>query len=155
MLLTWKDPAGLPPGVTLEVRRAEPPAYEWTSLALVPAGTEEYVDATAKDDKVYRYELRAAATTDSSLAAVSPMAPDSTAGADTTAAGVATPAPGGPPIYGAAVVSEPVRSHDNWFRAERTNSFITTILFTALILGSIQFARMGKPLYIRRIAGLN
>ena len=151
VLLTWKDPVGLPPGVTLEVRRAEPPADEWTKLAEVPAGTERYVDATAKDDKVYRYELRAAATTDSSLAAVSPMVPDSAA----AAGGVTPPSPGGPPIYGPAVVSDPVRSHDNWFRSERTNSFLATILFTALILGSIAVARSGKPIFIRRIAGLN
>ena len=155
VLLTWKDPEGLPPNVTIEIRRAEPPADEWTKLAEVAAGTERYVDATAKDDKVYRYELRAAATTDSSLAAVSPMVPDS-AVADTSAAGGAgTLAPGGPPIYGASVVSDPVRSRDNWFRAERWNSFIATILFTLLIIGSIQVARSGKPLFIRRIAGLN
>ena len=64
VLLTWKDPAGLPPGVSFEVRRAQPPADEWTTLATVPAGAERYVDATAKDNTVYRYELRAAAKGD-------------------------------------------------------------------------------------------
>jgi hypothetical protein len=150
VLLTWKDPAGLPPGVSFEVRRAEPPAYEWTTLATVPAGAERYVDATASDRTVYRYELRAAA-----MGAAA--APDTAAAAagDTTAAGTAGGAPPAPPRYGPAAVSDPVRSHDNWFRTERTNSFIATVLFTALVLGSIQMARSGKPLYIRRIAGLN
>lgn len=148
VLLTWKDPAGLPPGVSFEVRRAEPPAYEWTTLATVPAGAERYVDATASDRTVYRYELRAAVKGDSAAA------PDTAAG-DTTAAGSASGAAPATPLYGPAAVSDPVRSHDNWFRIERTNSFIATVIFTALVLGSIQMARSGKPLYIRRIAGLN
>jgi hypothetical protein len=147
VLLTWKDPAGLPAGVSLEVRRAQPPADEWTTVATVPAGTERYVDATTKDNTVYRYELRAVVKGDSAA----------TAAADTAASSGATtaPPPTPPAVYGPAAVSDPVRSHDNWFRSGRTNSFIVTVLFTALILGSIQAARSGKPLYIRRIAGLN
>jgi hypothetical protein len=148
VLLTWKDPPGLPAGVSFEVRRTEPPAYEWTTLATVPAGAGRYVDATAQDGKVYRYELRPVRMPAAS--------PDTVAaGADTTAA-AATAAPAAPPAtYGPAAVSDPVRSHDNWFRTERTNSFIATVLFTLLVLGSIQAARSGKPLFIRRIAGLN
>ncbi|HSQ61322.1 MAG TPA: hypothetical protein VLT84_13015, partial [Acidobacteriota bacterium] len=52
VLLTWKDPPALPAGVVLEVRRAEPPAYEWTTLGTVPPGTQRYVDATAKNQSV-------------------------------------------------------------------------------------------------------
>jgi hypothetical protein len=151
VLLTWKDPAGLPPGISFEVRRASPPAYEWTTLAVVPAGAERYVDATPSDQTVYRYELRAVAREDSAAG------PDtaSVAAGDTTSAGTAAVAPPAAPLYGPAAVSDPVRSHDNWFRIERTNSFIAMVLFTVLVLGSIQMARSGKPLYIRRIAGLN
>jgi len=52
-------------------------------------------------------------------------------------------------------VSEPVSSHDNWFKIERTNSFIASVLFVTIILGSIAVARSGKEIFIRRIAGLN
>jgi hypothetical protein len=52
-------------------------------------------------------------------------------------------------------VSEPASAHDNWFRGERTNSLIATILFLIALLGSIQMAHSGKPIFIRRIAGLN
>jgi hypothetical protein len=130
VLLTWVDPPQLPAGALLEVRRAEPPASEWATLAAVKPGVSRYVDGTAKDGTVYRYELRVRV----------PEAADSLglAGA-----------------VGPAVLSDPVASRDNWFRAERTNSFIATVLFTTLILGSIQVARSGKPLFIRRIAGLN
>ena len=149
VLLTWKDPAGTPAGVSFEVRRSEPPSTDWTNLATVPAGTERYVDASTDDAKVYRYEIRAVAAE----AAPSAAAPDTSVVADTVAvAGTAAPST---PSPGPGVVSDPVRSHDNWFRTERTNSFIAAVLFTALILGSIQMARSGKPLFIRRIAGLN
>jgi hypothetical protein len=56
---------------------------------------------------------------------------------------------------GPAVVSDPVAAHDNWFRAERTNSLIGTVLFITIILASIAYAKTGKPIFIRRIAGLN
>jgi hypothetical protein len=108
------------------------------------------VDATTNDAKVYRYELRVIAAATPSPTVASDTA---TAAADTSAA-AGTAAPAAPPA-GPSVVSDPVRSHDNWFRTERTNSFIVSVLFTALVLGSIQMARSGKPLFIRRIAGLN
>lgn len=151
VLLTWKDPAGLPPGVSFEIRRAEPPATEWTKVGTVAAGAERYVDATTDDAKVYRYQLRAVAEAEgapSGAAATDTAA----ASADTSAAATTESATSGP---GPGIVSDPVRSHDNWFRTERTNSFIAAVLFTTLILGSIQMARSGKPLFIRRIAGLN
>ncbi len=129
-MLTWTDPAEIPAGGVLELRRAEPPADEWVTVAQVNPGVGRHVDATAKDGSVYRYELRVRV----------PEAADSLG-----LAGAAGP----------ALLSDPVASHDDWFRGERTNSFIATILFTAFILVSIQIARSGKPLFIRKIAGLN
>jgi hypothetical protein len=129
--LTWKDPPGLPPGASFEVRRAVPPAYEWVTLDLVPAGVGEYTDPSARNDSLYRYELRVRAGT-----------------ADTLAAGA-------PAATGPSVISDPVSPHENWFKFERTNSLIASVLFIALILGSIAVARSGKQFFIRRIAGLN
>jgi len=130
ILLTWGDPPDLPADAVIEIRRAQPPADEWTDLAKVKPGVGQYVDTTARDGNVYRYEVRvrSAGTADS-----------------TGIAGAV-----GPPV-----VSDPAASHDNWFRAERTNSFIAMGLFTGIILVSIQVARSGRPLFIRKIAGLN
>lgn len=130
VLLTWKDPEGLPADAFFEVRRAEAPAFEWATLAQVKTGVRRYIDTTSKDGTVYRYELRAR----------SPGSPDTLGLAGATSA---------------EVLSDPVSSHDDWFRIERTNSFIAVVLFTTFILGSIALARTGKPLFIRRIAGLN
>ncbi|HEX7078765.1 MAG TPA: DUF6754 domain-containing protein [Candidatus Eisenbacteria bacterium] len=130
ILLTWEDPASAPEGTVVEVRRAEPPAYDWAPLATVAPGTGRYVDATVKDGRSYRYEVR---LTHPELADSSGLA------------GVAGP----------GVVSDPVTSHDNWFRAERTNSLIVTILFWIALLSSIAVAKSGQHIFIRRIAGLN
>lgn len=130
VLLTWKDPAGLPPEAVLEVRRAEPPADEFVTITTVKPGTERYVDNTAEDGKTYRYELRV----------LGRETPDSL--------GVAG-------AVGPALVSEPASPHDNWFRLERTNSFVASIIFIIFILSSIAAAKSGKPIFIRRIAGLN
>lgn len=130
ILLTWKDPAGLRAMAVLEVRRREPPAYDWTTVGQVKPGVRRFVDTSAHDGTVYRYELRVRAS----------EAPDSL--------GIAG-------AVGAAVVSKPVASHDNWFRTERTNSLIASILFITFILVSIGTAKSGKEIFIRRIAGLN
>jgi len=129
ILLTWVDPdtLALPKGSVLEIRRAEPPAFEWKSIAEVPLGTQRYRDSEREPRRVYRYELRVKA----------PSAPAAAA------------------AIGPAVVSEPASAHDNWFRPERTNSLIATVLFLFSVLGSIQLARSGKEIFIRRIAGLN
>jgi hypothetical protein len=128
--LRWIDPEALPEGTTLEVRRASDPAGEWTDLAAVPPGTQHYVDATAEDGKVYRYQVRVrGAETPDSLGIAGAVGP--------------------------ALVSDPVSSHDNWFRLERTNSLIASLLFITFILGSINMARTGKEIFIRKIAGLN
>lgn len=130
ILLVWKDPAGLPEGTMLELKRATDPADEWTDLATVPPGAQRYVDETAGGGTVYRYQLRVR----------SAETPDTL--------GIAGAA-------GPSLVSEPVSSRDNWFRPERTNSLIASLLFISLILGSIRHARSGKEIFIRRIAGLN
>ena len=130
ILLTWVDPEGLPADATLQIRRAEPPSYEWSEIQSIKQGIGRYVDAGAKDRTVYRYELRA----------VSPATPDS--------AGIAGGA-------SAPLLSDPVASRDNWFRAERANALIASVLFIAIILGSIAYAQSGRNIFIRRIAGLN
>jgi len=56
-LLTWKDPSGVPEGAMIQIRRAVPPAYDWTDIATVKLGVERYEDTTAKDGVVYRYEI--------------------------------------------------------------------------------------------------
>jgi hypothetical protein len=132
VVLTWTDPASLPRGAEIEVLRAEPPAYEWQPLDKVAAGTGTYTDTSAKDGTAYRYGVRTSLAVADSTGAVSVAA-----------------------STGAPVVSEPVSSHDNWFKIERTNSFVASILFVIIILGSIQVARSGKEIFIRRIPGLN
>jgi len=128
--LSWKDPAELPEGAVLEVRRATDPADEWTALTTVAAGVQSFVDATAVDGTVYRYQLRVRGV----------ETPDSL--------GIAG-------ALGPALVSDPVSPHDNWFRLERVNSLVASILFITFILTSIGAARSGKEIFIRRIAGLN
>lgn len=122
ILLTWKDPPALPAGAAVQIRRAQPPAYEWEEIGMVKPRVERYVDSSAKDGSVYRYEIRL------------------------TAALAAT----GPPL-----VSDPVASRDNWFRNERFNSLLASILFLVILLASISAAKSGKNIFIRRIAGLN
>jgi uncharacterized protein DUF6754 len=125
VLLTWKDPTGLDSTEVIQIRRAQPPAYDWADVGTVKPGKERFEDTTAKDGEVYRYEVRVAgATAEANLA-------------------------------GAPVVSDPVASKDNWFRNQRTNSFIASTLFLLILLTSINAAKSGKPIFIRRIAGLN
>jgi len=127
ILLTWKDPLGLDKNAALQIRRAVPPAYDWTEITVAKPGAERYVDTTAKDGTVYRYEIRTVSAVDTS-----------------------STVPAGPPL-----VSDPVASHDNWFRTEKTNSFIASVLFLVILLASIGAAKSGKKIFIRRIAGLN
>jgi uncharacterized protein DUF6754 len=128
VLLTWTDPPAIPAGAEIEVLRAQAPAYEWQPIGVVKPGAGQYEDASAKDGVDYRYEVRLRPSSADSLAGVMP---------------------------GAAVASDPVHSHDNWFKVERTNSFIASIVFVAIILTSLAVARSGKEIFIRRIAGLN
>ncbi len=136
VLLTWTDPAGIPETAVLQIRRTAPPAYEWADVGTVKPGVGRYEDTGAKDGTVYRYEIRVAAP------APSGAVPDTTAAAAAMVAG--------PPV-----VSDPVASHDNWFMAQRLNSFIASILFLVILLVSISVAKSGKEIFIRRIAGLN
>ena len=136
ILLTWKDPhpqwkdSEGPASALIQIRRAVPPSYEWSDVAAVKLGVERYVDTAVKDGTVYRYEI-----------------------AMTLPAGGA--APDTATVSGPPLVSDPVASHDNWFRNERTNSFIATVIFLVILLSSIAYAKSGKPIFIRRIAGLN
>jgi hypothetical protein len=139
ILLTWTGPDSLPPGAQFEIRRTEPPAYDWKTIATVASGVKRYVDGSAAPGKVYRYELRIAAVTDSASAAAR------SAAGDTSAAAIAGP----------GIVSDPTAAHDNWIRPERINSLVVSLLFTISVLGSIWMARSGKPIFIRKIAGLN
>ena len=126
--LTWKDPAALPEGAVLQVRRAAPPADEWQEVGRVAAGVGQFDDSGTEDGTVYRYEVRAVV-----------------AAADSAAI----------EVHGAAAVSDPVASHDNWFHTGRINSFIACVFFAAIILFSISWAKSGREIFIRRIAGLN
>jgi uncharacterized protein DUF6754 len=135
ILLTWKDPPGVPAGAVILIRRAVPPAYDWTEIARVKPGVERYVDTTVKDGTVYRYEM--------SVAVIAAGG----APADTSKTVAA--------ITGPSLVSDPVASHDDWFNLERTNSFIASALFLGILLISIAVAKSGKNIFIRRIAGLN
>jgi hypothetical protein len=126
--LTWKDPASIPSGGEFSIRRAQPPAYDWSEVSRVAPGKQVYVDATAKDGIVYRYEIRMR------------VAPSDSAAAATV----------GPPV-----VSDPVTSKDNWFRPERTVSLFASVLFAVIVLSSIAWARSGREIFIRRIAGLS
>jgi len=151
ILLTWKDPSALPGNAVIQIRRAVPPAYEWTDVGTAKPGVERYEDTTAKDGTVYRYEIRVAVPAGGvapAPAGTSGAAPDTSATTAAAAAAAATIA--GPPI-----VSDPVASHENWFRPERTNSFIASVLFILILLISIAIAKSGKNIFIRRIAGLN
>lgn len=49
----------------------------------------------------------------------------------------------------------PVVSTSNWFRVQRVNTLILTILLFLLVVGFIQLAKRGKKLFIRQIAGLS
>jgi hypothetical protein len=142
VLLTWKDPAGVPDGATFQIRRAAPPADEWQAIGEVRPGVEKYTDSSVKDGTVYRYELR--------IREPAPASVDGGAMAGVAGAGAAPVA-----VTGPALVSDPVAAHDNWFRVARANSLIANILFTAIILISITVAKSGKQIFIRRIAGLN
>ena len=130
VLLTWTDPVGPPEDARVEIRRAEPPAYDWTTIGTVALGVGRHVDTSARDGSVYRYEVRI----------ISPATLDSMG-----IAGAAS----------APLVSDSVVSHDDWFRPAAVNSLVASILFIVIILSSIAVARSGKDIFIRRIAGMN
>lgn len=53
----------------------------------------------------------------------------------------------------APVLAAPVSPSGKWFKPEQTNVLVAALLFTAIVLITIQFARK-RDLYIRPIAGL-
>lgn len=59
---------------------------------------------------------------------------------------------GGDTAYSAVV--GPVTSKSNWLNTGRLNALVLTILMFTLVVAYISIARKGKPLFIRKIAGL-
>ncbi len=51
--------------------------------------------------------------------------------------------------------SEPIRARASWFNWGRFNLLLASLLVAGLILGFIRLAGKGKPLFIRRISGLD
>jgi hypothetical protein len=51
--------------------------------------------------------------------------------------------------------SPPTAPQRQWFFANKLNTFVATVIFCALVLGFIHAARRGRPMFIRRIAGLD
>jgi hypothetical protein len=49
----------------------------------------------------------------------------------------------------------PTAPQRQWFFANKLNTFVATVIFCALVLGFIHAARRGRPMFIRRIAGLD
>ncbi len=54
-----------------------------------------------------------------------------------------------------SAASAPVAPMRQWFYTNKVNALVATIIFVALILGYIELARRGRPLFVRRIAGLD
>jgi hypothetical protein len=51
--------------------------------------------------------------------------------------------------------SPPTSPQRQWFFTNKLNTLVATAVFCALVLGFIHAARRGRPLFIRRIAGLD
>jgi hypothetical protein len=51
--------------------------------------------------------------------------------------------------------SPPTAPQRQWFFTNKLNTLVATVIFCALVLGFIHAARRGRPLFIRRIAGLD
>lgn len=52
-------------------------------------------------------------------------------------------------------VTPPTAPRRQWFFTNKLNTLVATVVFCALVLGFIHAARRGRPLFIRRIAGLD
>jgi len=127
IVLTWTDPdsAGRFGGVVLEIRRSDPPSSAWTTLGEVPLGVGRYEDTSVPNGRFYRYQVRTRTTVGAAV------------------------------VFGIPSESGPATAHDDWFRPQRLNSLITTLIFATILLVSIRRARSGKSVFIRRIAGLS
>ena len=51
--------------------------------------------------------------------------------------------------------SPPTAPQRQWFFTNKLNTLVATVIFCGLVLGFIHAARRGRPLFIRRIAGLD
>jgi hypothetical protein len=56
---------------------------------------------------------------------------------------------------GLSVISSPARSSEQWFNTARINALAATVLFLIFVVTFVNRARVGKSLFIRRIAGLS
>ena len=65
---------------------------------------------------------------------------------------IAAVGPGGIAVSSEAV---PGRGTAQWLNTTRLSVFLITILFFAFVLGFILFARQGKPMFVRRIPGID
>lgn len=45
--------------------------------------------------------------------------------------------------------------NDTWFRSDRINTFVFLVIFTTVLLVYIQLAKSGRPLFVRKLAGLD
>lgn len=58
-------------------------------------------------------------------------------------------------IIAQSEVSEPVKSTGQWFHTGRYNILIGFVIYSIILLWFIYYARKGKEMYIRKIAGLD
>ena len=56
---------------------------------------------------------------------------------------------------GLSALSSPTRSSQQWFNTARINALAATVLFLIFVVTFVNRARVGKSLFIRRIAGLS
>jgi hypothetical protein len=56
---------------------------------------------------------------------------------------------------GVSALSNPARSSQQWFNTARINALAATVLFLIFVVTFVNRARVGKSLFIRRIAGLS
>ena len=88
-----------------------------------------YDDNGVKPGRVYRYKVRTIGTAGSALE--------------------------GAPAVAETEVSPPASPLRQWFFTNKLNTLVATVIFCGFILGFIHAARRGRPLFIRRIAGLD
>jgi hypothetical protein len=56
---------------------------------------------------------------------------------------------------GVSALSNPAQSNQQWFNTARINALAATLLFLVFVVTFVNRARVGKSLFIRRIAGLS
>ncbi|MBI3871740.1 MAG: hypothetical protein HY304_01535 [candidate division Zixibacteria bacterium] len=115
--------------MSYKILRGTAASGPFDTIGASTAGQTSFTDARVRTGVGYYYEVLAVA-----------MAPQ----------------PGGPPV-GVAVPSDPSpesRSVAQWFHLGRINALIGLIILCSAILYFIAQAKSGKPIFIRKIAGL-